>query len=94
MNTVELTSLLSQKLLISKVEVNQQLENTISAVTAELLKNNSVSFHNFGILEVKKRDERVSVNPTTGKRMLVPPKLVVKFKMSNALKDKLKGVIV
>jgi nucleoid DNA-binding protein len=94
MNTVELTSLLSQKLQLSKSEVALLLENTITIVTNELLKNNSVSFHNFGILEVKKREERVSVNPASGKRMLVPPKLVVKFKMSNTLKDKLKGVTI
>ena len=94
MNTVELTSLLSQKLQLSKAEGTLLLDNTITIVTNELLKNNSVSFHNFGILEVKKREERVSVNPASGKRMLVPPKLVVKFKMSNALKDKLKGVTI
>ena len=93
MNTAELTSLLAQKLLLSKTEAAQQLENTVSIITAELLKNNYVSFNNFGILEVKKREERISVNPLSGQRMLVPPKLVVKFKMSNSLKDKLKGVI-
>ena len=93
MNTLELTSSLAQKLLLSKTEVTQRLEDTVTIVTAELLKNKSVSFHNFGILEVKKREERISVNPVSGKRMLIPPKLVVKFKMSNSLKDKLKGVI-
>ena len=93
MNNTELISSLAQKLSLSKTEAAQRLEDTVMVVTAELLKNNSVSFNNFGILEIKKREERVSVNPTSGKRMLVPPKLVVKFKMSNALKDKLKGVI-
>jgi len=92
MNTLELTSSLAQKLLLSKTEVTQRLEDTVAVVIAELLKNKSVSFHNFGTLEVKKREERISVNPASGKRMLVPPKLVVKFKMSNSLKDKLKGV--
>jgi nucleoid DNA-binding protein len=94
MNTAELTSSLAQKLLLTKTEVAQRLEDTVMIVTSELLKNNSVSFGNFGILEVKKREERISVNPGSGKRMLVPPKLVIKFKMSNSLKDKLKGVIV
>ena len=91
MNTAELTSSLAQKLLLSKTEVTQRLDDTVTVVTDELLKNKSVSFNNFGILEVKKREERISVNPVSGKRMLVPPKLVVKFKMSNTLKDKLKN---
>ena len=41
-------------------------------------------------LEVKKKNERVSVNPTTGIRMLVPPKLVLTYKPSSLLKEKLK----
>jgi DNA-binding protein HU-beta len=36
--------------------------------------------------------ERISVNPINKKRMLVPPKLVMVFKPSALLKDKLKGV--
>jgi len=92
MNTTELTSLLAQKLSLSKTETAQRLEDMVSVVTAELLKNNPVFFNNFGTLEVKKREERISVHPSSGKRMLIPPKLVIKFKMSNVLKDKLKGV--
>ncbi|MDR0540952.1 MAG: HU family DNA-binding protein [Dysgonamonadaceae bacterium] len=92
MNTAELTSSLAKKLSLPKTEAAQRLENTVVLITAELLKNNPVSLHNFGTLEVKKREERLSVNPASGKRMLVPPKLVVKFKPSSTLKDKLKGV--
>ena len=50
----------------------------------------SVSLSGFGVLEVKKKNERVSVNPTTGVRMLIPPKLVLTYKPSSLLKDKLK----
>ena len=42
----------------------------------------------FGIFDVKKKLERVVVNPATKKRMLVPPKLVLNFKPSNVLKEK------
>jgi DNA-binding protein HU-beta/integration host factor subunit alpha len=35
--------------------------------------------------------ERVIVNPGTGQRMLVPPKLVLNFKPNQTWKDKLKG---
>lgn len=47
-----------------------------------------VSISSFGTFEVKKKLERISVNPTTGKRYLIPPKLVLAFKQSNVLKDK------
>ena len=38
----------------------------------------------------KKKAERISVNPTTKQRMLVPPKLVLTYKPSTLLKDKFK----
>mgnify|MGYP002732972528 CR=1 FL=1 len=50
-----------------------------------------VQIPNFGTFEVKKRLERIIVNPSTQKRMLVPPKLVLQFKPITAIKDILKG---
>ncbi len=50
----------------------------------------SVAVPGFGTFEPKKRNERIMVHPSTGKRMLVPPKIVVGFKMSKVLKAKLK----
>ena len=41
-------------------------------------------------VQVKKRMERVIVNPVTKQRMLVPPKLVLGFRPSAGIKDKLK----
>jgi DNA-binding protein HU-beta len=92
MNNTELTTILSQKLQLSKTEVGQRMDNITAIITSELLKNNAVSFGNLGTMEVKKRNERISVNPLSGKRMLVPPKLLVGFKASNTIKDKLKGM--
>ncbi len=50
----------------------------------------SVVVPGFGTFEPKKRDERVMIHPSTGKRMLVPPKITLNFKVSNVLKAKLK----
>ena len=50
----------------------------------------SVAVPGFGTFEPKKRNERVMIHPSTGKRMLVPPKVVLNFKVSNVLKAKLK----
>ncbi|MCR5131250.1 MAG: HU family DNA-binding protein [Prevotella sp.] len=44
----------------------------------------------FGTFEVKKRLERTMINPATGQRMLVPPKLVLNFKPVASIKEKLK----
>lgn len=42
----------------------------------------------FGTFELKKRMERVLVNPNTGKKLMVPPKLVLGFKPAVSLKEK------
>lgn len=44
----------------------------------------------FGMFEVKKKLERVVVNPATKQRKLIPPKLVLAFRPSAVLKEKLK----
>ena len=51
----------------------------------------NVALSGFGSFEVKKRMERVVINPVTGLKMLVPPKLVLGFKPIAAIKEKLKN---
>jgi nucleoid DNA-binding protein len=82
MNSNELITTLAQSLNLSKPEIGKRLDDTVAVITTELLKNNVVSITNFGSFEVKKRNERINVHPETGKRMLIPPKLIVKFKIA------------
>ena len=51
--------------------------------------DNMVLVPTFGTFEVKKKMERVMVNPSTGQRMLVPPKLVLNFKPNARWKDQI-----
>jgi len=60
------------------------------AMNEKFQEGDNVVMQNFGTFEVKKRLERVVVNPGTGQRMLVPPKLVLSFKPVAAIKQKLK----
>jgi len=55
-------------------------------MTQELQDGNTVAIQSFGAFEVKKKLERVSVNPVTQQRLLIPPKLVLSFKPSITLK--------
>lgn len=59
-------------------------------MTQELQDGNTIAIQGFGSFEVKKKLERVSVNPVTQQRLLIPPKLVLSFKPSITLKDKFK----
>lgn len=61
----------------------------VQEMTERLCEEDSVAISNFGTFETKKRLERVLVSPTTGQRMLIPPKIVVGFKQSSVLKSKI-----
>ena len=63
------------------------VQHLIAELTSQLEDENVVVISNFGSFEVKKRLERVVVNPGTGQRMLVPPRLALTFRASTTLRD-------
>ena len=66
------------------------LSSAIGVMTQELQEGKLIAIQGFGSFEVKKKMERISVNPTTQQRMLIPPKLVLSYKPSTNLKEKFK----
>lgn len=74
----------------STKDVSKLVEALAGVLSTRCGELGSVYVPGFGTFEPKKRNERVMVHPATGKRMLVPPKVVLGFKVSNVLKTKLK----
>ena len=72
-------------------EDTQKMVNVIVETMGDnFQEDNMVLVPTFGTFEVKKKMERVMVNPSTGQRMLVPPKLVLNFKPNASWKDQIK----
>lgn len=90
MNNKELVTNLSKRLGWSNQEVSDMLTGLGSVISSHLVDNDTIYFPGFGQFEVKKKAERVSVNPANGKCYLVPPKLAPVFKPGTTLKNKLK----
>ena len=90
MNASEFVNELRKKTDLSKAETSRLIDETVAVITEQLQQSNIISIQNLGSLEVKKRTERISVNPVSGKRLLIPPKLVVGYKNSPTLKEKMK----
>lgn len=67
------------------------VNNIVNAMGDAFQEDNAVLVPNFGVFETKKKMERIMVNPASGQRMLVPPKLVLNFRPYQTLKEKLKG---
>lgn len=89
MNNKDFISDLANRTKYSTKEVSALVGATVSAIISELSEENSITISGFGNFEVKKKLERVLVNPTTKQRMLVPPKIVVNFKPNTSLKLKI-----
>lgn len=90
MNNKEFISELSRKTGYSNKEASQLVSSVLGIMTQELQEGKSVVLQGFGTFEVKKKLERVSVNPVTQQRLLIPPKLVLSFRPSTLLKGRFK----
>lgn len=93
MNNKELTTALSKILNKKGSETSEWLEKFVTVAGNALAEGSSLSIQGFGVFEVKKKEERVSVNPITKKRFLVPPKLVPVFKPASVLKTQIKEIL-
>lgn len=90
MNNKEFTSELSRRLGYTLKDTSELIASLLSGMTKELEEGNVISIQGFGTFEVKKKIERILVNPTTKQRLLVPPKLVLTYKPNTQLKNKFK----
>jgi DNA-binding protein HU-beta/integration host factor subunit alpha len=91
MNNKELIAALAERTGYTAKDTQKLAENLINAMADAFQEDNAVLVPNFGVFETKKKMERIMVNPSTGQRMLVPPKLVLNFKPNQTLKAQLKG---
>lgn len=91
MNNKSFISELSQKTRYTQDDTRKMLNTVINSMNDSFQKGEVVTIPKFGTFEIKKRLERILINPGTKQRMLVPPKLVLNFKPITALKEKIKN---
>lgn len=89
MNHRELVAELAKRLNLTQAKTSEYMDNFVEIMHQNLSDGNSVNFQGFGLFETKKRLERISVNPTTKQRYLIPPKITAVFRPSQNLKDDL-----
>lgn len=90
MNNKEFIAGLCDRLGWTSQEVTEMVSAFSSILGSRLVDNDTLYLQGFGQFEVRKKAERISVNPTNGKRYLVPPKLVPVFKPGTTVKTRLK----
>ncbi|MBO4964656.1 MAG: HU family DNA-binding protein [Muribaculaceae bacterium] len=90
MDSRQLTEKVAAAMNRSREEVETLVQNLSIVVSKTAIEMDSVMVAGFGTFEPRKRMERVALNPSTGKRLLLPPRLLLGFRPSALLKQKVK----
>lgn len=85
-----LNDTISKRMGRSSADVAKLLDALVATIKERCGELDSIAIPGFGTFEAKKKLERIVVNPGTGKRMLVPPRITLSFKPSALLKSKIK----
>ncbi|MBU1319400.1 MAG: HU family DNA-binding protein [candidate division Zixibacteria bacterium] len=83
----QLVSKLSGDLEMTKVNVNNFLEQLNKIAMAETKKSGQFTLPGIGKLVKSHRKARMGRNPQTGEAIKIPAKTVVKFRVAKACKD-------
>lgn len=86
MNNKEYIAELSRHTGFSQDDTQRMVRCVVECMSQKFDEGVGISIANFGIFEIKKRMERIVVNPSNGQRMLVPPKIVVAFKSETSVR--------
>ena len=86
MNNKEYIAELSRRTGFSQDNTQRMVRCVIESMAQQFDGGENVMVPDFGTFELKNRMERIVVNPSTGQRMMVPPKIVLAFKAAPVVK--------
>ncbi len=89
MNTTEFVKTLANRLEITQRETRELVRLLHETIAKNLEKHQSICLRGFGTFGTRKTEARKSYNPAAKKYMILPPKVVLFFKPSDALKKRL-----
>ena len=91
MKTKDLIQHIATSTSMPKTHTEDLLNATVAVLQKELLAGKSVQLHNFGTLEMTRKNAREIVHPKTKERTVVPEKMQLTFKATANIKDQLKN---
>jgi nucleoid DNA-binding protein len=89
----ELISRIAERTQAKRILVKHVVQAFLDEIVAELRKNNRLEFRDFGVFETRTRGARIAQNPRTLKRVDVPAKRTVKFKMGRLMRENLSAPV-
>ncbi|MCQ2212817.1 MAG: HU family DNA-binding protein [Bacteroidaceae bacterium] len=89
MTQEEYTHSVASKVGVSDAEASDMMNSFISEMLEQLKAGQTVAVQGFGSFETRRKAERKMYNPTTKDFKIIPSKMSLNFKMSNALKGRI-----
>jgi integration host factor subunit alpha len=74
---------------VSKKEATEYVEAVFETMKETLESGKSIKVSGFGKFEVREKGKRIGRNPRTGVEIEIPERRVLRFKVSQVLKDEL-----
>ena len=90
MDNREFIEILSGRTGFDVEETERSIELLCEVIAETVAEEDCVAVASFGTFEPKKKLEKVALHPSTGKKMLVPPRLTLGFSPSALLKSEVK----
>ena len=87
MNKAELIASVTKKSGMTKKAEGAALEAVFAAISEALAKEEKVTIVGFGTFEVRARQARKGVNPSTGEEIMIPATKVPAFKPGKSLRE-------
>ncbi len=81
---------MSKRLNMTQKQVATMLEASTAALVSNVTETQSVVLQGFGAFELRKKNEKVLINPSTGEKMQIPAKMSLVFKPSDTYKNRVK----
>ena len=88
----EIIAIISETAGITKAQANLALNATFNAIQEGLVKGRKFSMKGFGTFSPQVRQPRAGVHPQTGESIVIPGKLVPKFKAGKDLNAAMNSV--
>ena len=71
---------------LNQMQALTVMQTLLDEIVTELSRGNRIEFRDFGVFDVVHRKSRTALNPKTLDKVMVPERMVVKFKPGRLLK--------
>ena len=92
MTKKEMAKAIADETDLTQGQVHEIIQRLFDGIIDTLEKEGRIELRNFGVFDVKKRKPRKARNPRTGEQVMVPAKLVVRFKPGLEMEERVEKV--